>query len=130
MQWMLTNPGKQAPFSHGSYKIYRLGYCWWMYGDFAGELLYIRFPKQNFFKPDKDVTDFRWQLAPGVLGKWHGVATKLDELPLEVINQGISLSIGKTGGLGKLGVNHKTGEVMIGVAPEVHTVAKNKRLMQ
>jgi hypothetical protein len=130
MQWKLVDPGKQAPFTQQTFKIYRLGYCWWRYGEYCGELLYVRFAKQNFFKPDKNVTDFQWQMAPGVRGDWHGVATKLDELPVEVINKGISLAAGKLAGLGKIGVLESTGNVTIGPPPEVKRVASNKRLLK
>jgi len=103
VQWNMFDAGHQTDWQGtGEIKIRRLGYFWWMYNGYCGELEYIRFEKQIFLPKANFVDGWGWELFPGVHGDFHVTWTKLAELPVEVIGQAISLAAGKIGGLGNL----------------------------
>lgn len=98
----MDDPGKQTPFREGDPRIYRLGYFWWEWNGYAGELQYIRFPQQIFFPPNHLVNGWGWNVETGVRGRMWPTYTKLNELPVEVIGQALNLAAGKIGGMGKI----------------------------
>jgi hypothetical protein len=104
--------------------IYRLGYFWFLYGGYAGELQHIRFKKQIFYPINQNVDGYGWDVEVGVSGKFHAVWTKLNEMPIEVISKGISLAAGNLAGLAPIGVNGITD-----VAPTIAAIASNTRII-
>jgi len=123
VQWDLFDAGRQASWQDGPIKIYRLGYFWWDYNGYNGELQYIRFGKQMFFPPNAIVAGYSWQLEPGVRGDFNHTFTKLNELPVEVINQAVGLASGKVLGIGKV-----TNAGITSVPNEPIKVGHNQRL--
>lgn len=123
VQWDLFDAGKQASWKQGPIKIYRLGYFWWDYNGYHGELQYIRFDKQIFFPPQGIETGYSWQLEEGVRGDFNHTFTKLRELPVEVINQAVSLATGRIAGIGKI-----TNTGITGAPSTVTKIGQNQRL--
>lgn len=123
VQWDCFDPGRQTDWKAGPIPIRRLGYFWWDYNGYNGELQYIRFEKQIFFPPNAIATGYSWQLEPGVRGDFNVTFTKLDELPVAVINQAIQMGAGKIAGLGNIS---STG--MIQAPTAVTKIGTNARL--
>lgn len=110
VQFTLFDAGKQASFVSGPTNIYKLGYFWWLMGEYSLGLEYIRFGKQNFLPPTSKVDGYGWNfLADDIKGDFQIVWTKLDELPVEVIGQAIGLASGQIGGLRAMGLGGLTG---------------------
>lgn len=123
VQWDLFDPGHQVSWQQGPKKIYKLGYFWWDFNGYAGELQYIRFEKQIFFPPNQLPTGYSWQLMEGVRGDFNHTFTKLNELPVEVINQAVGLATGRFAGVGKL-----TNTGILSAPPAVQKIGQNQRL--
>jgi len=123
VQWDLFDAGKQASWKDGPIKIYRLGYFWWDFNGYHGELQYIRVDKQIFFPPNQLATGYSWQLEDGVRGDFFHTYTKLAELPVDVITQAVGLASGKFAGVGKL-----TNAGITGAPNAVTKLGSNQRL--
>lgn len=124
VQWQLYDAGNQASWvKQGPSKIYRLGYFSFDYDGFHGKLEYIRFDKQIFFPENRLCTGYHWQLEPGVRGDFFICYTKLNELPVDVITQAISMGAGKVAGLGKI---TRDGNIL--GPSEVTKIGQNQRL--
>jgi len=123
VQWDMFDAGHQAAWNQGPIKIYRLGYFWWQMDGYMLELQYIRFAQQIFLPPNNLVNAYSWQLEEGVTGTFNHTYTKLNELPVDVIGQGIGMAIGQVDGLRKL---TQTG--LDGPIPQITKRGNNQRL--
>jgi hypothetical protein len=122
----MTSAGKQASWKGlGETKLYRLGYVWWLWGDYCGGLEYVRFKHQNFFAPDAKVTAFGYAFEPGVEGILRPVYSKLDAFDPKVLGQALNLAAGRLGALRQLGI-----EGFEGPAIQMTALATNKRLLE
>jgi hypothetical protein len=125
MQLVVTNPGKKAPFvSRGNIKIYRLGHCWWQYGDFCGDLMYVRFLNQIFFAPDEHVTAFGYALESDVEGMWYKLYNQLDAFDPKILGEAINLAAARLGGLKNIGISGFEGP-----PPKLTKIGSNQRLL-
>lgn len=125
VQFQLIDKGQQASMVFGPVPIIKLGYIWFDYGEFHGNLEYIRFARQIFFPPNGKITGFGYQLLPGVLGKFTVVYTKLADDPYTVLGNVISAYSGKVTGLAQT----LRGGTQ-GAPPVVTALGENKRLVK
>jgi hypothetical protein len=123
VQFNLLSAGPKTAVLNGPVPVYRLGYMWFDYGDYHGDLQYIRFNRQLFLAPNLKVTGFGYQLFPGVTGQFKVVYTKLADDPFTVLGNVISAYQGKIPGLAQTLVNGTQG-----AAPQITTQGTNKRL--
>jgi hypothetical protein len=126
VQWSADNNGNNTAMVFDraleGNDIIRFGYFWWRYGEFNGELHYIRFAHQIFFPPDGIVTGYGYNVNPGVSGKFHVVWSKLEDNPLKVLEKVISLKLGAGDGLGNL-----KPDGTLGAPPTVTKLGTNTR---
>lgn len=103
VQFQLIDPGKVAPWIGQNKSLYRLGWLWFDYDGYGGPLHYIRYPQQIFFPENRLATGFNWQYSDnGVKGNFQITYSKLNELPVDVITNGVGLGVGQVAGLGTL----------------------------
>jgi hypothetical protein len=125
VQFELFDPGPKTAVLRGPVDIWRLGYIWFDYGDFHGDLQYVRFDKQLFLAPNLKVTGYGYQLFPGVTGRFTTVYTKLADDPFTILGNVISAYQGKIPGLAQTLV----GSTM-GAPPQVTKLGVNQRRLK
>src|ERR1044072_3907200 len=115
--------GPLVPWTEGPTKIYRFGYFWWRLGGYNFPLEHVRFAKQIFLPPTPLVTGYGYDIKHGVHGQFVHTYTKLDELPLDIIGEGVNLAIGQVAGLKRLGLSG-----LEGPEPTLRKLGTNQRL--
>ena len=125
VQWDMSSPGKQTPWKGASgRKIYRLGYIWFLYGGYPGELLYVRFSKQIFFPINNTVDGYGCSFEPGVNGIVTPLGWQLNTSPLQILGKVINFELGNLGGLTSIGADGFQGP-----APVLAQISQNQRLI-
>jgi hypothetical protein len=125
VQFQLIDKGPNSDMVFGPVPIIKLGYFWFDYNEFHGDLQYIRFNRQIFIPPNNKITGFGYQMLPGVVGKFTVVYTKLADDPYTVLGNVISAYTGKIPGLAQSLVGGGQG-----APPTVTALGTNKRLLK